>query len=79
VLPTSPSLSETSSQSHRCTFLDDSLKAAYSIQNIEIGNITVIVSVPLPGASPVSAFSAYVSDSTAHCSAARLKRFSDPR
>ncbi|KAJ7679451.1 hypothetical protein DFH06DRAFT_1415607 [Mycena polygramma] len=28
------------------------------IENIEIGNITVIVSVPLPGASPVNAFSA---------------------
>jgi hypothetical protein len=42
--------------------LDASLKSTYSIQNIEIGNITVIVSVPLPGASPVSAFSAYVSN-----------------
>ncbi|KAJ7041429.1 hypothetical protein C8F04DRAFT_1080063 [Mycena alexandri] len=28
------------------------------IENIEIGNITVIVSVPLPGASPINAFSA---------------------
>ncbi|KAJ7186626.1 hypothetical protein C8R46DRAFT_1273364 [Mycena filopes] len=28
------------------------------IENIEIGNITIIVSVPLPGASPVNAFSA---------------------
>ncbi|KAJ6542179.1 hypothetical protein DFH09DRAFT_1174239 [Mycena vulgaris] len=28
------------------------------IENISIGNITVIVSVPLPGASPINAFSA---------------------
>ncbi|KAJ7104337.1 hypothetical protein B0H15DRAFT_809535 [Mycena belliarum] len=28
------------------------------IENIEIGNITIIVSVPLPGASPINAFSA---------------------
>ncbi|KAJ7471627.1 hypothetical protein B0H11DRAFT_2039334 [Mycena galericulata] len=31
------------------------------IENIEIGNITVIVSVPLPGASPINAFSAFSS------------------
>ncbi|KAJ3868874.1 hypothetical protein EV359DRAFT_70312 [Lentinula novae-zelandiae] len=29
-----------------------------TIENITIGNITVIVSVPLPGASPINAFSA---------------------
>ncbi|KAK1232473.1 hypothetical protein PQX77_004373, partial [Marasmius sp. AFHP31] len=28
------------------------------VENVSIGNITVIVSVPLPGASPVQAFSA---------------------
>ncbi|KAH7098843.1 hypothetical protein BKA62DRAFT_334757 [Auriculariales sp. MPI-PUGE-AT-0066] len=33
------------------------------LENIHIGNITIIVSVPLPGASPVSAFSA-ISSST---------------
>ncbi|KIJ43163.1 hypothetical protein M422DRAFT_31054 [Sphaerobolus stellatus SS14] len=31
------------------------------VENIEIGNITVIVSVPLPGASPIQAFSAFTS------------------
>ncbi|KAJ7615543.1 hypothetical protein FB45DRAFT_244849 [Roridomyces roridus] len=31
------------------------------IENIDIGNITIIISVPLPGASPVNAFSAFTS------------------
>ncbi|KAF5344371.1 hypothetical protein D9758_013270 [Tetrapyrgos nigripes] len=34
------------------------------VENISIGNITVIVSVPLPGASPVNAFSAFTPGSS---------------